>query len=72
MYSSDLNIEIKESMAMNNQANQQDNRATSLEELVANTCFCKLREFCHDKNSAECMKHRNIYQEFMQSKSTTA
>jgi hypothetical protein len=54
---------------MNNETSPQHQRASSLEELVADTCFCKLREFCHDKNSAECMKHRNIYQEFMQSKS---
>jgi hypothetical protein len=37
----------------------------SLEQLVTNTCFCKLREQCPDKNSAECMKHRNLYAEFM-------
>jgi len=37
----------------------------NLDELVAKTCFCKLREQCPDKNSAECMAHRNIYAEFM-------
>jgi len=42
--------------------------ATNLEQIVANTCFCKLREQCLDKSSAECLKHRNIYQEFMQAK----
>ncbi|HQS42904.1 MAG TPA: hypothetical protein PLJ70_00605 [Methylotenera sp.] len=57
---------------MNNETSPQYQRASCLEELVADTCFCKLREFCHDKNSAECMKHRNIYQEFMQSKSNKA
>ncbi len=57
---------------MNKEVSLQHKPAANLEELVANTCFCKLREFCHDKNSAECMKHRNIYQEFMQSKSTKA
>lgn len=40
----------------------------ALEEMVANTCFCKLRASCPDKTSAECMKHRNIYVEFMQEK----
>ncbi|MDZ4099868.1 MAG: hypothetical protein U1E13_14405 [Methylophilaceae bacterium] len=40
----------------------------SLQELVANTCFCKLREQCPDKSSAECMAHRNIYAEFMLAK----
>ncbi len=44
------------------------NSATNLEQLVANTCFCKLRETCSDKNSSECMQHRNIYVEFMQQK----
>jgi hypothetical protein len=38
---------------------------TSLEEMVANTCYCKLRKSCPDKTSSECMQHRNIYQEFM-------
>lgn len=40
----------------------------SLETLVATMCFCKLKRFCPDKNSSECMKHRNIYQEFMASR----
>jgi hypothetical protein len=41
---------------------------TTLEQMIANTCFCKLKEFCPDKNSAECMSHKNIYDEFMQQK----
>jgi hypothetical protein len=41
---------------------------TTLEAMVANTCFCKLRESCADKNSHECMRERNIYQEFMAGK----
>lgn len=45
-----------------------ENPINSLEALVANMCFCKLRTLCPDKNSSECMKHRNIYQEFMQSR----
>jgi hypothetical protein len=44
---------------------------TSLEELVANTCFCKLKATCPDKNSSECMRHRNIYAEFMAEKRET-
>lgn len=39
--------------------------AVTLAQLVAKTCFCKLREHCEDKSSAECMRHRNIYAEFM-------
>jgi len=46
-----------------------DSRPTTLAEIVANTCFCKLRETCHDKHSSECMRNRNIYQEFIMSKS---
>ena len=42
---------------------------SSLEQMVANTCFCKLRERCEDKNSSECMRHRNIVAEFMTKKS---
>jgi hypothetical protein len=37
-----------------------------LEETMAKTCFCKLRESCPDKNSIDCLKDRNIYKEFMQ------
>ena len=40
----------------------------TLEQMVNNTCFCKLKEFCIDKNGSECMRHRNIYQEFMAAK----
>lgn len=41
---------------------------TTLDQMIANTCFCKLKEFCPDKNSSECMRHKNIYAEFMQQK----
>jgi len=41
----------------------------TLEQMIAKTCFCKLKEFCPDKESADCMRHRNIYQEFMSKKS---
>lgn len=41
---------------------------TPLEALIANTCFCKLKSACPDKNSAECMRHRNLYEEFMREK----
>lgn len=50
--------------------NSIDSRITSLEALVANTCFCKLKNVCPDKTSLECMKHRNIYQEFNQSRTS--
>lgn len=39
-----------------------------LEALVANTCFCKLKNSCDDKNGAQCMRERNIYAEFMAQK----
>jgi hypothetical protein len=44
--------------------------AVKLEQMVSNMCFCKLREYCKDKDSVECMRHRNIYAEFMQQKHT--
>jgi hypothetical protein len=44
------------------------NPVTTLEAMVANSCFCKLRESCADKESSECMRERNIYQEFMLAK----
>ena len=47
---------------------QLTSQVTTLEEMVNITCFCKLKEFCIDKNSSECMRHRNIYQEFMANK----
>ena len=37
----------------------------ALDEMMASTCFCKLREKCEDKSSAECLKHRNLYAEAM-------
>jgi hypothetical protein len=38
---------------------------TTLTQLVAHTCFCKLKATCADKNSPECLRHRNLYAEFM-------
>lgn len=32
-----------------------------LEQTVAGSCLCKLRESCPDKTSADCLKHKNIY-----------
>jgi len=47
-------------------ANQENyHQATTLDEMVANACFCKLRSICYDKNSSECMRKKNIYEEFM-------
>ncbi|PPD56092.1 MAG: hypothetical protein CTY10_05980 [Methylotenera sp.] len=39
-----------------------------LEQLVAESCACKLRTHCHDKTSADCLKHRNLYAEAMQAR----
>jgi hypothetical protein len=47
---------------------ENDSVITTLQQLVENTCFCKLREICSDKNSSECLLHKNIYAEFMQQK----
>ena len=52
---------------MTNKENM-DGTITTLQQLVDNTCFCKLRETCSDKNSSECLRHKNIYAEFMQQK----
>lgn len=41
---------------------------TSLEQMVAVTCFCKLRERCEDKDDDACMRNRNIVAEFMAAK----
>ncbi len=41
-----------------------------LEEVMASTCFCKLREGCDDKNGIECLKDRNLYAEAMLSRDT--
>lgn len=49
-------------------AQKSNTKIETLEQMVANTCFCKLREHCADKNSATCMRHRNIYAEFMAQK----
>ncbi len=42
--------------------------AVTLEQLVAHTCFCKLRSSCNDRNGSECLQHKNIYAEFMAQK----
>lgn len=47
---------------------QLTSQVTTLEEMVNITCFCKLKEHCVDKNASECMRNRNIYQEFMVTK----
>lgn len=39
-----------------------------LEQQVAKSCACKLRTHCHDKTSADCLKHRNLYAEAMQAR----
>lgn len=43
----------------------------TLEALVANTCFCKLKTTCADKNSSACLREKNIYADFMQQKFET-
>ena len=50
-------------------SNKESNSSpTNLDEMVATTCFSKLRETFNDKNSSQRMRHRNIYAEFMQKK----
>ena len=44
---------------------QPNTMLAALEKLVADSCDCKLRAKCEDKNSADCLKHRNIYAEEM-------
>jgi hypothetical protein len=47
----------------------QNSPLEALEAMMETTCFCKLREKCDDKNSAECLKHRNLYAEAMLARS---
>ena len=42
------------------------NTLAILEKVIADSCECKLRAKCEDKNSADCLKHKNIYAEAMQ------
>ena len=37
-----------------------------LEQLIRQSCDCKLRTYCADKTSQNCLKHRNLYAEAMQ------
>jgi len=39
-----------------------------LEDTVAKSCLCKLRESCDDKSSACCLKNQNIYASAMLNK----
>ena len=54
---------------MNQQLENSQSSLSVLEETMAKTCFCKLRETCPDKTSQECLKERNIYKEFMEKQS---
>lgn len=42
-----------------------------LEQILAESCDCKLREKCLDKSSADCLKHRNLYAEAILSQTVT-
>jgi hypothetical protein len=37
----------------------------TIEDMVKNSCMCKLRESCPDKQSHACLRERNLYAEFM-------
>ncbi len=41
------------------------NTLNVLEKVIAQSCDCKLRTHCVDKNSPNCLKHRNLYAEEM-------
>ena len=51
-------------------ATQLSSPLEALDDMMASTCFCKLRERCDDKNGAECLKHRNLYAEAMLARNT--
>jgi hypothetical protein len=57
---------------MTNDKNSRTSTAEShtIEEMVKNTCMCKLRESCPDKHSKECLRDRNLYAEFMLARET--
>ncbi|OYY49698.1 MAG: hypothetical protein B7X95_07700 [Methylophilaceae bacterium 17-44-8] len=42
-----------------------------LEQILAESCDCKLREKCLDKSSPDCLKHRNLYAEAMINQTVT-
>lgn len=50
------------------EAGLSNNQPSSLDGIVASMCFCKLCERCPDKNDPNCLRHRNLYQEFMLAK----
>lgn len=54
------------------QSTEPQKAITSLDALVNDMCFCKLRSHCPDKNSPECLKHLNLYAEFMLNKHATS
>ena len=47
------------------------NTLAVLEKVIGKSCECKLREFCSDKTSVDCLKHRNLYAEAMLSGNVT-
>jgi hypothetical protein len=57
---------------MTNDKNSRSAPAEShtIEEMVKNTCMCKLRETCPDKQGSDCLRDRNLYAEFMLARET--
>jgi len=61
-------MSISKEVKLNDIQANEANNFTTLDALVKQMCFCKLRTYCLDKTSPGCLKHHNIYAEFMQSK----
>jgi len=61
-------MSISKEVKLNDIQANEANNFTTLDALVKQMCFCKLRTYCLDKTSPECLKHHNIYAEFMQNK----
>lgn len=64
-----INRKTKANLVMKQQPENSQTSLSHLEEIMAKTCFCKLRESCPDKTSGDCLKECNVYNEFMQNQS---
>lgn len=58
-------------MTINQQPTHPGTTLEILEQILAESCDCKLREKCFDKTSPDCLKHRNIYQEAIMNQTVT-
>ena len=62
------NLNTSVTQVNNGEISTPSNTLSVLESLIAQSCTCKLREICLDKNSEDCLQHKNIYAQEMRAR----